>query len=259
MASENRANYAKIGVTLVAGIAAILATLVYLGGAGDRRDEFFAETYFDSDVSGLSVGSDVTFRGVKVGTVREITFVRNEYEDATDEDGQKILVVMALPRMVGKPGRERSNEEIVGGLVERGLRATVSSSGITGLSNIRLDYPKAALGRPQISWQPSRICIPPAPSMFESFSDSAMRVMSQLDDMDFAGAWSNLTAFAGSVSHLADDAGALFESQRAAICEIIGQIEAASADLREFASEVKDNPSLLLRPRDGEPLPETRR
>ena len=59
--SANKANYTTIGLTVVAGTIAIIGTLVYLGGAGDREERVYAETYSDNSVSGLSVGSTVKF------------------------------------------------------------------------------------------------------------------------------------------------------------------------------------------------------
>ena len=257
MAKENHANYAKIGFALVLGTVATVAALVYIGGAGGRGEELLAETYCESVVSGLSVGSEVNFRGVKVGEVREITFVGREYEGVTEEDSQKILIIMALNGKLYRPGGLYSPEETIRRHVERGLRATVASSGITGLMRVELNYPKAVVEPAAISWRPERVCIPPAPSILESFSDSAVRVMSQLNDMDFRSAWSNMTDFTASVSRLADSVNAIVDTQRAALPQILGEVEEAMAAIRGLAGELRDNPSLLLRPRDPLPLPET--
>ena len=79
MASDNHASYTRIGLTVVIGIAAVVGSLIYLGGMRGRDSEVYAETYYDKSVSGLSVGSAVNFRGVKLGEVREITFVGSKY------------------------------------------------------------------------------------------------------------------------------------------------------------------------------------
>ena len=67
MADGNQANYGKIGFTLVLGIVCIVAALIWFGGAGSGKRFIPAETYFTTPVSGLAVGSDVCFRGVKIG------------------------------------------------------------------------------------------------------------------------------------------------------------------------------------------------
>ena len=94
--SANKANYTTIGLTVVVGTLAIIGTLVYLGGAGSREERVYAETFSDKSVSGLSVGSAVNFRGVKVGEVAEISFVGNKYEGVTPMDARRIYILMSF-------------------------------------------------------------------------------------------------------------------------------------------------------------------
>lgn len=258
MASENRANYSKIGFFLVAATVAIIATLVYLGGAGNNKEELVAETYCDTAVSGLSKGSEVNFRGVKVGEVKDITFVWREYPEASDEDARQVLIVMSLDSRMLFPRRDSSPEEAMRRYVEHGLRATVVSSGITGLSHIELNYQKLQTTPRRISWHPAGVCIPPEPSILDSFSDAATSLINNLNDIDVRGAWSNITAFSESTARLTENANAILESQKAVIGGILEQVEQAGYSIRQLADELRDNPSLLLRPRDAEPLPETK-
>ena len=95
--------------------------------------------------------------------------------------------------------------------------------------------------------------------MFASFSDSAIRVMDQLNDMDFRQLWTNVTGIAESVNTMSDSVNALIDAQRGSVAQIVGNLEAASESLRRFSEEIRDNPSLLLRSNDPEPLPETAR
>ena len=109
----NQANYAKIGFAVAVGAAAIVATLVYLGGALGKSDVIYAESYFDTQVSGLSVGSAVNLRGVKVGEVRAISFIGAEYDDAQGDDVQKIYEVRGtlrfLPQLEMRPSSNAPN------------------------------------------------------------------------------------------------------------------------------------------------------
>ena len=59
MAEDNHASYAKVGLTVVLGVAAVVGSLIYFGGAGRDKCVFMGETYYDDPVSGLSVGSEV--------------------------------------------------------------------------------------------------------------------------------------------------------------------------------------------------------
>ena len=143
-------------------------------------------------------------------------------------------------------------------MLDNGLHSTVSASGITGLSKIELNFPKAAVLDEKILWKARHMVIPPAPSIFESAADSASRVMQQLDKMDFVGAWSNIVRLTGSAAGLCEDIGEIVETERSRIGTIIESMDGAASSLRSFSDEIRDNPSLLLRSRDAEPLDETR-
>lgn len=261
MAEDNHASYAKVGLTVVLGVAAVVGSLIYFGGAGRDKCVFMGETYYDDPVSGLSVGSEVNFRGVKVGEVREISFIGGHYEDVAETDMQKIYIRMAFDSKLAKLDASEDPEELMRSLVSRGLRATVTASGVTGLSRIELNMPKGGEPRPvpPISWRPELVCIPPAPSMLQSFSDSATQVMNKIKQMDFSSAWSNIAAVAESFSEISQNMSGLVESQKAGIDSILLSVDQAARSLKEFADSVRENPSLLLRPRDPDPLPETSR
>lgn len=258
MADGIHANYAKIGFAVVAGVVAIVGTLIYLGGIGSGGREIFAETYYDNSVTGLSVGSDVNFRGVKIGEVREISFIGNKY-DCAEADMQKIYILMAFdPRLFRlEDDDDWTPEYCVENLVNKGVRATVSASGITGLSHIELNFPKQDLADAPLSWKPDRLCILPSPSMLDSFSDAASKFMNHVNRMDFGSAWSNLTSVADSAARIAANVDALVDSQRAGVANIVRNIDEASRSINELTAQLKDNPSLLLRPNDPETLPET--
>lgn len=257
MSRSNHPNYAKIGLVILLGAAAVFGTLVYLGGAGSGENLIYAETYSDNPVSGLSVGSEVNFRGVKVGEVKGITFVGQEYDVADEQDARQILIVLALHARHIKTRGDFSGEESLKRFVDQGLRATVTSSGITGLSRIELNYPKAELPPARISWRPQRICIPSAPSMLDSFSASLGHILHQLEGVDIHAARSNLSDIVSSVSRVAADTHTLLEASSPVVAEILGEVSSAAANLRALSEELRDNPSLLLRARDAEELPET--
>ena len=260
MAADNKASYARIGAAVFFGALAIAGTLVYLGGVGDHGHEMLAETYAAGEVSGLAVGSVVNFRGVKVGEVKKISFVGCEYEFDNPEDGGKVYILMKFDTRLYKRLNERSTpEELLMSHIRRGVHATVSSSGITGLSRIELNFPTSPVAKEEISWAPRYPLIPPAPSMLESFSKSATRIMNQINKMDFVSVWSNISSVAESSAKIVESVDGLVESQRAGISEAVKHIGSAAAEVSELAERLKENPSLLLRESDADPLPETSR
>ena len=260
MAADNQPNYAKIGFFILAGVALTVGTLVYLGGFGAERHEFIAETHFSYPVSGLDVGSVVNFRGVRVGSVRRISFIGAEYDEiANPKDRRQIYVELALDTRLFRMGaRDERVREVLERLVERGLHATVSSSGVTGLSRIELNFPTLRIEDEKISWRPQYVVIPPAPSILQSAADSATQILDQLNKMDFVTAWSNVVEVTGAASVLLNDAATLLQSQKGNIGEILDNVREAASGLRAFTDEIRSNPSALLRSSTPERLDETK-
>ena len=249
---SSHANYAKIGFTVVIGIVAIVAVLIYLGGAG-HSDITYAETYYDTSVSGLSVGSAVNFRGVKIGEVKEISFVGAVYDGVPWSDAQRIYILMAFPRRkIGPSAPDRANE-----FVAKGLRATVTASGVTGLSRIELDLQRNRPPAPKVAWTPRHTYIPSYPSLLDNFSDSATKVMNEINRMDIASAWSNVSAAVDSAAHAAEGIRTMIDAARSGVDSIVGNVTEAAESLRDVTMELKRNPSLLIREREATPLEET--
>ena len=259
MANDNEANFSKIGVFILAGLALIAGTLVYLGGAGGDKREYLVETYFPNDVSGLDVGSAVNFRGVRVGAVKEISFIGAEYDNVLPQHARNIYVLLALDSKLCRiTDRNDNPTRFIKRMLEHGLHATVTASGITGLSRIELNFPKTEVTDEKVSWKPRRLLIPPAPSILESAAESAAKLMRQLNQMDFVTAWSNVVRLTGGAADMCDGMNGLLESERGRIVQTIDNLDGAVSSLRTFADTISENPSLLLRPRDADPLPETK-
>lgn len=122
-----------IGAFLLSGIVLLAGGLLLLG-----RDNWFSQpsdyvVYFTGALDGLDVGADVTYRGVKVGTVREI---RLSYDRKL-----KDVVIPVVLRINPDAGREGQRfDRVVERLVERGLRAQLQTQSLlTGKAIVALD------------------------------------------------------------------------------------------------------------------------
>lgn len=252
MASDNHAHYSRIGFTVFIGIAAIVGTLVYLGGIRGRTGVFLVETYYDKPVSGLSVGSVVNFRGVKIGEVREISFVGNKYV-VEGADNSRIYILMALKedQISRGQGDFDHSDGNIRYLVDKGLRASVTSSGVTGLSRIEIDVnaPDELPPVPPISWRPEHPYIPSKISLIDNFAVAATKVMNQINRMDMASVWSNISLTASSLSRMTEGAKTMLESRQGDVERLVEDLTATTSALRDLTGELKRNPSLLVRER----------
>ena len=142
---------------------------------------------------------------------------------------------------------------------EKGLRASVVTSGITGLSRIELNFPKGELQEEKPSWRPEHPLIPPAPSILQSAEDSAKQILNQLNKMDFCEAYSNLLSIARSANASLENFNAVLTAEQGGISEIVQNVRDASNSLRDFADQIRSNPSSILRSYTPGELPETKR
>ena len=260
MANDNQANYAKIGFVLVLGVILILGTLIYLGGVRDVRQEFPVETYFENGVQGLSVGSDVNFRGVKVGRVEAITFLRNRYPECnTPREKGSIWVKLALDRKLCCMEDEADARHEIDRAIADGLHATVAANAVTGLARIELTLKPDLLAKGTARhWKPKYPCIPPAPSLMESAGNTADRILAQIDKINLVDGWTNIVSSLVTAQNVLNGADVILQSESGKISEILDNLRETSSSLRDFADHIKNNPSSLLRSNDPEALPETK-
>lgn len=126
-----------IGAFVIGAIAlGVIAVLVFGSGRFLTKRPVYV-MFFEGSVKGLSVGSPVVFRGVNIGSVKDIE-LRADTKDMTfyipvyvEVEPKKILVVK------GQPGQGEYIEE----LIKKGLRAQLElQSIVTGQLMINVDF-----------------------------------------------------------------------------------------------------------------------
>ena len=74
---ETRANFLLIGAFTLAAVVGAFAFIMWIAGYGTSGSHRHYQVIFDGSVSGLSVGSNVLFNGLKVGEVTNLSFVKD--------------------------------------------------------------------------------------------------------------------------------------------------------------------------------------
>ncbi|WP_404710985.1 MlaD family protein [Sphingomonas sp. MMS24-J13] len=121
---ENRSNHVLVGGVVLALIAMVLAFTVWMAAAGGTDDKKF-DILFKTSVDGLAKGSSVTFSGVPVGKVEDITLLPDQ------------------PELIRVRIQVKKNTPVL-----QGTSATIAGVGFTGVSQINLDG--AVKGAPSI-------------------------------------------------------------------------------------------------------------
>ena len=70
-------NKRAVGAFIISGLILAIAALLFFFGGRLMRNEITPVLFFEGSVSGLSVGSQVYFRGVPVGKVEKIQLMPN--------------------------------------------------------------------------------------------------------------------------------------------------------------------------------------
>jgi paraquat-inducible protein B len=133
-----------VGAFVLGAIALVLVAILFLSSGGwfQERDRFVV--FFPGSVKGLQTGSEITFRGVRVGEVVEVS----AFQTGLPDDPIQIEVVCELygdvvetPDGVKSVYEDLDNEEAIALLIEQGIRARMmSASLLTGQKYIELDF-----------------------------------------------------------------------------------------------------------------------
>src|SRR5271166_4925856 len=181
---STKINNFKIGLFTFIGVGLVVTGLLVFGVWSNFKKSSLFETYITTDVSGLSVGSAVELRGVRVGKVTSIGFSWNDYQDASPG---YVVVVFEMNDDVSivPPGKERN--ERLQTAIEHGLRACPKALGVTGTCIMSLEYLNPAENPPlKVPWTPQHTYIPSAPGLLGDLLVSMRAALHKLDRVDVA-------------------------------------------------------------------------
>lgn len=155
---ETKVNYAIVGAFVLVLSAAIVAGVLWLGsnrgGGGKDYETYLA--YFTETVSGLNVRAPVKYKGVEVGSVREIAI--------DPVDPERVRLVLDIERGIR---------------VKQDTAAVLSVQGLTGIAFIELDG--GSSDSPLLVPDPTGLrVIRTAPSTFRRLDTAATTLMADL-------------------------------------------------------------------------------
>lgn len=172
------ANRWKLGLFVVAGCAATVVGLTWIGMRELKRAFHTVDAYFDEALTGLEEGSPVKFRGVTIGVVEKIRVADDKkhlrvqssiYDDYLKDLG---LDVAALDD---------------GGQLPENLRAQVVMSWVTSTSFIQVDFfPDPPSGPQRLPFPVATNTIRTVPSTAKSLEAASREFLRELPEMAVA-------------------------------------------------------------------------
>ncbi|HTF33678.1 MAG TPA: MlaD family protein [Myxococcota bacterium] len=235
---ETKVNYAIVGAFVLTLSVAIVAGVLWISsGRTARKDYDTYLAYFTESVSGLNVEAPVKYRGVQVGSVREIAL--------DQEDPQRVRLVLAIER--GAP-------------IKRDTIAILSVQGLTGIAFLDLEggskespllTPKEEEPYPVISTGPSllRRLDTRASALVADLSQTAQSI-NQLIDQDTRDALQRTIRDLDSVTHVVAGRSKEIDSTLVAAARTMENSARASADLTQLVKQVAQSAAAVERAAD---------
>ena len=133
-------NKTLVGSFLVSSVVLFVSLIIWAGSGRFFTEKVSIVMYFEGSVTGLSVGSPLVFRGVKIGSVTDILILA-DVNDLTIT----IPVIAEIEKkritIIGKSSSDDTFEDKLKQHIDRGLRAQLSiQSLVTGSLIVELDF-----------------------------------------------------------------------------------------------------------------------
>jgi paraquat-inducible protein B len=233
--------------TFVVGAVALLVVAVIAFGSGrlfKQTREFVL--YFDTSVNGLRVGAPVKFKGVEVGSVRNIVL---QLEGNTEVARIPVIIEIELDKLTsrGASGTIAEDREVFRKAVtDLGLRGQLlMESLVTGLLYVGLDFfpgsPLKLVQQPD--GQHKYPEVPTTPTSLEQAQDAVGRVLAKLEEIDFKELTQSATDTVNGVNYLVNSPALKSALQR--LDQIMPKIDEAIVAIRKMTTSLDGNVATL--------------
>lgn len=183
----------KVGIFVIVSVSLGLGSVIALGSGTLFKQTAVVETSTTDSVNGLQIGSPVKYRGVPIGEVTAISFADRWYPRPDGESAQfdfksPVVIRMKVRLEVFGPNRTQLFGRSVEAGVAQGLRARLTTAGLTGglYVDIDLNDPKEfpATAPP---YAPTYAYIPSAPSRLDQLLKDINSIAADLSRSNFTG------------------------------------------------------------------------
>lgn len=234
-----KTNPKLIGGFVIGAIALTIAGVLAFGGGQFLRPKEKAVLFFTgASLSGLDVGSPVTFRGVKVGSVTNI----NIQYDVTNQDLRiPVYVEIELDKFQIVSGAHSASN--IKALIDRGLRAQLQvQSLVTGQVNVDFAFhPETPIKL--VGAEPGIVEVPTIPSDIDLLKANVSSVLEKISKLPLDQIASELLETVKAAKGLVADIDAQVKPSFENLNRVLDQ---ANLTLKEARSR--------LELRDGEPM-----
>lgn len=238
-----------IGLFVLGAIALVVIAIVTLGSGKLFKRTTPAVCYFEGSVGGLNEGAPVVFRGVKIGTVKEIAF---------RFDPKKLSVTIPVFIELEQRRKGVTKDELIETykqLVERGLKAQLEMQSIvTGQLQVALDFypdkPAKFMGVDPEYFEIPTIQSPlqelgkklekiPIDLIFQKILTAVEGIEKIVNSPEIGETVHSINEAAKEIKPLAANLGEALEDVRKLVQHVDGQVVPLASNLNEAVQEAK--------------------
>jgi ABC-type transporter Mla subunit MlaD len=186
---DNEKGYFRLGLFILVGAGLIVGGVILFSSGLFSEEGLIVETVSLESAQGLDVGAPVKFRGVRIGHVRKIELAYVRYRDkvvgAEQDIGNAVILELAVKPEGLPTASATENRKSFEQAVERGLRARIASSSLTGPPYVELVFLNPKTSPPlALPWKPENPYLPAGQSTFAQFIDAAQEIVESVREAD---------------------------------------------------------------------------
>ena len=237
---------ALIGAFVLGALGVLIVAVIAFGSGRFFKQSREFVLYFDNSVNGLRVGAPVKFKGVEIGSVKDI---RLQIGEETQVNKIPVLIQIDLDKMIsrGATGVVAADPEAFRrAIVERGLRGQLlMESLVTGLLYVGLDLfpdtPIRLVQQADVAYKYPEI--PTTPTTLEVAQDAVTRIINKLEEIDFKGVTKSLTETVDGVNRLVNSPD--LKASLSALHQTMPKVDEALLSIRKMTTTVDGSVATL--------------
>lgn len=236
---------ALIGAFVLGALGVLIIAVIAFGSGRLFRQAKEFVLYFDNSVNGLRVGAAVKFKGVEIGSVKDI---RLQLEDA-QVTKIPVIIEIDLEKMTSRGATgaaARDSEAFHQAIVQRGLRGQLlMESLVTGLLYVGLDlFPDTPIRLVQQAGGNHKYPeIPTTPTTLEAAQDAVTRIINKLEEIDFTGVTKSLTETVDGVNQLVNSPD--LKASLRSLQQTMPKVDEALVSMRKLATSMEGSVASL--------------
>lgn len=176
-----------VGMFVIGALLLAIVSYLSFGGSNVFSKPSRFLMFFNESVSGLDPGAAVKLNGVRIGRVAAISV---RYDAVTKQSLVRTVCEIDRNILSDNTGAEIDMTDVsqFEGLIDRGLRARLNLTGITGLLFVELDFedPRQYPADPRFMAE-QYPTVPTIPSPISEVQQSIVEIVADLKKVDFTG------------------------------------------------------------------------